>query len=49
MPSTWQENLRLISDDLRVVTTPARNLWHGRIYFSRAALLVDARTEFETL
>jgi hypothetical protein len=35
MPSTWQENLRLISDDLRVVTTPARNLWHGRIYFSR--------------
>ena len=31
MASTGQENLGLVSASLRGITTPARNLWHGRI------------------
>jgi hypothetical protein len=34
MPPTWQETLRQIATTLQNVTTPARDLWHGRLYYA---------------
>jgi hypothetical protein len=31
MPLTWQEDLRVVLAGFHAVTTPARDLWHGRI------------------
>jgi hypothetical protein len=42
MSSKWQENLLLISNAMQVITTPARNLWHGRICFSSGLSGEDA-------
>jgi hypothetical protein len=32
MPVAWQDDLRIVASSLQVVTTPARDLWHGRIH-----------------
>jgi hypothetical protein len=34
MLGTWQENLRQVATALQNVTTPARDLWHGRLYYA---------------
>jgi hypothetical protein len=31
MSPAWQDDLRIVSASLQVVTTPARDLWHGRL------------------